>query len=67
LILRVFKVFLDSHTKSLFKIIGMEQLIRETRYPNLIKFCDKQPETAKKYIKHFNTQESTTENESGIL
>lgn len=40
----------------------MEQFIKETRYPNLIKFSNQQPETVKNYIKHFNTEEDATKN-----
>lgn len=40
----------------------MEQFIEETRYPNLIKFSNQQPETVKNYIKHFNTEEDATKN-----
>lgn len=34
----------------------MEQFCRESRYPNLIKFCNEQSEAVKLFIKHFDTQ-----------
>ncbi|KAI7875547.1 uncharacterized protein EV154DRAFT_472758 [Mucor mucedo] len=33
----------------------MEQFIRETRYPNLVSFCDQNREEVKSFIQHFET------------
>ena len=41
----------------------MEQFVKVTRYPNLIKCSIQQPETVKKnYIRHFKTEEDAEKN-----